>query len=297
MRALLVLLLLASPLYGQTILKVQLHSGAVVVGQASILEWPLKTKYGVLKIPTSDVRYIKVGLHYDGSLKDDIHKAVKNLSSDVYKIRDDASKALVLWSKYTLPLLPKTGANSEAAVRIDQIRQKIAESDADADKFDGFDTVRTLDFEVQGDLEMTTLTVTSDDFDTPVKIKLSRIAKINLVRPLDESVSVPANGKWLDIGYIEAGTKLRLQAAGQVDLWPQGPGQYVANPKGYNTTGKGGQFMAGALIMRIGEAPSTFVGESATVTINQSGNLQLFIVESPWNSPSIGSYKVSIKGE
>ena len=69
--------------------------------------------------------------------------------------------------------------------------------------------------------------------------------------------------KWLDSGVIvDPNQRLLILGEGQVDLWPQGPGQYMTGPKGYSTAGKGGTFMAGALIAKVGEhGKAFFVGE------------------------------------
>ena len=83
--------------------------------------------------------------------------------------------------------------------------------------------------------------------------------------------------KWCDTGaVVDAGQRVKIEADGQVDLWPQGAGQYLAAPKGYNTAGKGGHFMAGALVGRIGEKGKAFyVGEHYDATAVEEGRLQL----------------------
>jgi hypothetical protein len=70
----------------------------------------------------------------------------------------------------------------------------------------------------------------------------------------------------------------------------------MAAPKGYNTAGKGGQFMAGALVAKIGEhGKAFFVGERYEGTANEDGRLYLHIVPSPWNNASTGTYRVRVQ--
>jgi hypothetical protein len=297
MRYLFVLLILASPVSAQN-LKLHLHSGATVLGQSPIAEWTIKTKYGTLKIPTADMRSVSVGMHYDGDMKDRIAKATKRLGSEVYKEREAASRELVAFGKYAFPLMPKNG-DMESNRRAEDVQKKILELDAQADKYSLLDTIRTSEFEVKGEIEMTEIVITHPDYEGPVTVKLSKIAKIQVQHKQNGELEVKADGQWHDTGFhSDWSDKFRVSGTGSVDLWPQGVGQYVATPKGYNTAGKGGQFMAGALIMKIGESGRPeYVGEGTSFTPSSAGNIYLFIVESPWNSPSSGSYRVTIKGE
>jgi hypothetical protein len=92
--------------------------------------------------------------------------------------------------------------------------------------------------------------------------------------------------------------RLLATADGQVDLWPQGPGQYVCGPKGYTTAGKGVSYMAGTLLGRIGENGKIFVmGERYDGTPGEEGRLYLHIVPSPWNNASSGTFQVHITTE
>src|SRR5207253_9579263 len=103
--------------------------------------------------------------------------------------------------------------------------------------------------------------------------------------------------QWLDSGIaVDGQQRIMVTSEGQVDLWPQGPGQYLAAPKGYNTAGKGGQFMAGALVGKIGEHGKAFyIGERYDGAANEEGKLYLQIVPSPWNNASAGQYRVRIQ--
>jgi hypothetical protein len=66
-----------------------------------------------------------------------------------------------------------------------------------------------------------------------------------VVLMVDAAANVSGN-EWFETGVnVEKGQRLIILASGSVDLWPQGLGQYLTTPKGLNTAGKGGVFMAG----------------------------------------------------
>ena len=81
--------------------------------------------------------------------------------------------------------------------------------------------------------------------------------------------------QWLDTGFhVDANLRLIVSGEGQVDLWPQGPGQYMTTPKGYTTAGKGSSHMAGSLVGRVGENGKIFfIGERYEGTPGEDGRL------------------------
>ena len=96
--------------------------------------------------------------------------------------------------------------------------------------------------------------------------------------------------QWLDTGIVvDPGMRLVISGDGQVDLWPQGPGQYVATPKGYNTAGKGGTFMAGSLVGRVGENGRVFpIGDRYEGTPHNVGQHAVMLLAEqlgqPWST-------------
>lgn len=100
---------------------------------------------------------------------------------------------------------------------------------------------------------------------------------------------------WLDTGVIVNKERFLITAFGAVDIWPQAPGQYMTGAKGYNVSGKGSNFPAGALIGKVG-SNIFLIGERWDAEIPYVGNLFLQIVPSPWDNDSVGQYKVRIKG-
>jgi hypothetical protein len=187
-----------------------------------------------------------------------------------------------------------------AAGLIKQISERVA---PELLKMREEDVIHAAEFTVIGKISSQTLKAHSPHFGD-VSLKLSELRTMHMRQHGGKSELIVDAGKhgsaldqWCDTGIsVDAAQRLVVTAEGQVDLWPQGPGQYMAAPKGYNTAGKGGQFMAGALIGRIGESGKAFyIGERYDGTANDEGRLYLLIVPSPWNNASSGQYRVRVQ--
>jgi hypothetical protein len=238
-------------------------------------------------------------------MNEHIAKSIKRLASEVYKERDMAGKDLVHVGHFAFPLLQRVSKSTDqevayrAAGLIKQISERVPQ---DLLKLREEDVIHTAEFIVIGKIMSHMVKAHSPHFGE-VSLKLSALRAMQ-VRQRDGKAEVVMDAakhgstpdQWCDSGImVDTGQSLAITGSGQVDLWPQGPGQYMATPKGYNTAGKGGQFMAGALIGRIGEHGKPFyIGDRHDGTTNEEGKLFLQIVPNPWNTPSAGSYRVSI---
>lgn len=295
MRYLLALAFLVTPLHAQEV-KLQLYGGSQIVGISKVQEWPIKTKYGVLKIPSEDVFTIHFGLHYTRGAKDEIRRAIKALGSDIYAERNQASKNLISHGKLAIPFLVKH-PDLEVTRRLQTCKETLLESTPGIDMFPLQDLISVKGFQVQGEIDLEELVIEHSDFGQ-VKLNLSKIKSYVRYGGI-KTVTISAEEEWtkIEMTCSEQST-LNIRATGKVDLWPQGPGQYTAGPKGYNTAGKGGKFMAGALIMKIGESGEpVFVGDRAVISPKHGGDVYLSIVPNPWATKSIGVYEVTIQGD
>ena len=289
-----------------SIAEVRFGDGSTV--RMSLLQENLEvqTKYGKLLIPLSDVRRVEFGLHVPPDVHLQITQSIKRLASDVYKERDGASKELVQTGHFAFPSLQKASRSSDqevsyrAASLIKQISERVS---PDLLKLREEDVIQTSEFTVTGRITSQTLKAHSPHFGE-VALKLSELRMMMVRQPGGKSdliVDAAKHGssleQWYDTGIlVDAAQRMLVTSDGQVDLWPQGPGQYTAFPKGFNAAGKGGQFMAGALIGRIGENGKAFyIGDRFEGTANEEGKLYLLIVPSPWNNASTGSYRVRIQ--
>jgi len=289
------------------------HLAEVRFGDSSVVRMTLlqdnlevQTKYGKLTIPLSDVRRVEFGLHVPPDVNQQINQSIKRLASEVYKERDGASKDLVQVGHFAFPMLQKASrsGDQEVACRAVSVIKQISERvSPDLLRLREEDVVHTAEFTIVGHITSQTLKAHSPHFGE-VALKLSELRTMHMRQhggkhelTVDAGKHGSALDQWCDTGItVDASQRLVVTGDGQIDLWPQGPGQYMAAPKGYNTAGKGGQFLAGALVGKVGENGKTFlIGERYEGNITEEGKLYLLIIPSPWNNASVGSYRVRIQ--
>jgi hypothetical protein len=129
------------------------------------------------------------------------------------------------------------------------------------------DVIVTREFTAIGRIQGGGLRAKSEVFGD-VLLPLASLRTMHVHDKAEREFSVAADKfgeAWYDTKiHVDGFVKLRIDADGQVDLWPMGPGQYMVSPKGFTTTGKGGDFMAGALVGRIGESGWSSTPRSCT---------------------------------
>lgn len=289
------------------------HVAEVRFGDGSIVRMTLlqdgmeiMTKYGKLTVPVSDIRRVEFGLHVPPDVNLQINQSIKRLASDVYKERDSASRDLVQVGHFAFPYLQKASrsGDQEVAFRAVSVIKQISDRvSPDLLRLREEDVIHTTEFTVIGRITSQSIKAHSPHFGE-VQLKLSELRTLHMRHNgskqeliVDATKHGSSLDQWLDTGIsADAQQRLIITGEGQVDLWPQGPGQYMATPKGYNTAGKGGQFMAGALVGRVGENGKAFlIGERYEGNVAEEGKLYLQIVPSPWNNASTGNYRVRVQ--
>lgn len=288
--------------------EVRFADGSVV--RMNVLQETIEvtTRYGKLTIPTDEIRRIDMGLHIPEGIDKQIDGAIRNLSSESFKQREDASKDLLQIGHWAYFALQKAAASPELEVakRAQSLLIRIAEkTPPEVLKLRVDDVVQTRDFPVVGKITSPAIKANWPLFGDQM-LRLSDVRSVQLRGQRGDSEIVIEASKfgssldqWFDTG-IAVDTQLRMTIAseGNVDLWPQTPGQYVAQPRGFNTPGKGGAFLAGALVGRIGETGRVFmIGERYEGTAPEEGRLFLQIIPSPWNNASSGAYRVRVATE
>jgi hypothetical protein len=284
--------------------EVRFNDGSLV--RMTILQQDVEvmTKYGKLTIPLSDVRKIELGLHLPSGLDVKIDQSIRLLASNAYKEREDATKGLVQAGHLAYPFLKKASASNDLEVthRVTSLMKRIAEKHPpELLRMKEEDVIHTSEFPVIGRLVSPTIKANSAHFGN-LDLKLSDLRTVHLRAAGGSSeftVDATKHGgglEWLDTGVnVDASVRLVIHCDGQVDLWPQGPGQYLTNPKGYTTAGKGSTYMAGALVGRVGEVGKVFlIGERYDGAPGEEGRLYVQIVASPWNNASTGTYRVRV---
>lgn len=310
-------LMIAITAFGQTapvkksdsagLAEVILQDGSTI--RVTVLENDLKmsTKYGNLEIPMKDVQKITFGIHYPEDVEKEIRDSIALLSSNDHRTRDNANRYLLKMGHYAYPILRKVPKNQdlETERRIELAMKRIEETvSAKLLKIAEYDMVQTVEGPIKGSVKATTMKIRSESLNELTVVKISNLRIFHgPAENRERRVEVDASkygtdpNQWLETGVIvRPNTRLMISAEGQVDLWPQGPGQYVVTPKGYAMPGKGSTFSAGALVGRVGAHGKVFlIGERCECTPSEEGVLFLQIVPSPWNNPSSGSYTAKVK--
>ncbi len=271
-----------------------LLDGSILQCEPKFETLKIQTTYGEMKVPVKDIHSIKMGQHIPPSLN--IDGAVDKLNSTLFKERDEATNYLINYGRFSKPVLEKrqkenTTDSVEQIKRIEEILRCLKDTTFP----DPFDLVETKEMTIKGRIAQSDFGVKNVVLGE-IKIPTWEISRVETIDKAVEDFDVQADNKWHQSIRVQRGNKLEIQAEGAVDLWPQGPGQYISRPKGYTTAGKNSPHMAGALIGRIGQDGQTFlIGESTSVEAARDGILELNIVQSPWNNNSTGSYKVRLR--
>src|SRR5262249_13573003 len=202
----------------------------------------VQTKYGKLKVPVKDIRRIEFGLHLPEGVGPQIQAAIQLMGSNVYKQREGAVRDLVDLGHLAYPAVQKAAASADlevaqrAASVLKQINLKVAPESL---RLASDDTIQTVEFHILGRLVTPTIKAYSVHFGE-LSLKLSDLRVMSLRGGQDDTdliVDAAKHGsqpnQWLDTGIgVAPNLKLTIRTDGQVDLWPQGPGQYLTGPKG-----------------------------------------------------------------
>jgi hypothetical protein len=266
------------------------------------------TKYGKLTIPIQEIRRIDFGLHLPPGVDAKIDSSIKQLGSAAFREREEAVKTLVYYGPMAFPYVQRASQSPELEVasRAAGVVKRIADKHPpELLSLKEEDLIQTLEFQVVGRVMTETIKAQSSHFGD-LSLKLSDLRNLFVRGPNTENewiVDAAKHGsvpdQWMDTGLVvDASQRLILMCDGQVDLWPQGPGQYMTTAKGYTAAGKGGAFMAGALIAKIGATGKPFLaGDRYEGAPSEEGKLYLHIVPSPWNNASAGTYRVRLTME
>lgn len=245
----------------------------------------VKTKYGVIHIPVADVLECRLSARPDSP--NDLRSALKNMSSDKFKARDDAMKFLRKNQRDAYGFIKeaeKNATDSEASKRISDLLAEYK------------NPVPTKDF----------IRLKDDTFVSGFIVEKSIIGECSPIGKLDigfgkivsimsktdlSNVRIKPEDGWVKVSYI-SGERIDISASGCVDLFPSQPGQFTSSPSGYS----GGTFEgypSGSLLGRIGDKVF-LVGNSLASNNMPSGHLELKINGSHWNVDATGGYLVTI---
>lgn len=290
---------------------VQMLNGSTLRVQLDAQQLEVTTSFGKLKVPSQNIRSIQYGLRLDPAERKKIEKLVDDLGSPVpldkvtamTTLIDLGAKAYPIVKEATKSVDPDVAKRAKSIVKTieglapKQLLERPSEDRIRTDKFTVVGTVTTPMLKAHAEMV------------GPVTLKPAEIYAMNwLGRPARLVGTIDARkfgrrGKWLDTKFFAHGyDTLTITAEGELDLWPNGPGQYKSNPEGRVDLANRPSFrfnakmnQPGALVGKVGEDGFPFyIGTRRSITVRETGNLYLHIVPSPWNNPAKGEYKVTV---
>jgi hypothetical protein len=264
----------------------------------------LETKYGKLTIPAADVQRIEFAFRLPDDLARKVAAAVKRLGDARFEEREAASKELRDLGLRAYPALQEAAKSGDAEVKrlasalLEEVREKVPADDL---TFPKKDRVQTAEFTVTGRITSPALRVKTAYFgEADLKLADLRVLQAGGASgdrrlTIDAARFGSAANQWMETSLaLERGAPLKVVASGQVDLWPQEPGQYMTTPRGYAGARPLG-FAPGRLVGKVGEGGATFlIGEKYEGMAGASGKLYLHIVPSPWGNASAGTYELKV---
>jgi hypothetical protein len=302
----------------------ELRYGDGSVIRAVILQESLEvlTRYGKLSVPSKEIRHIEFGVHLPPIIEKRVSAAIRELGSEQYKNREAAVQELVSLGASAYPALYHAAKSTdlEVAQRVELALKRIrAKVPAKHLRLREDDLIVTPTFTIVGRIVTPSIQARAENFgDLSVRVSQLRVIRMmgggrEVELTVDAGKHVANGGQWLDTGFeVQSNTRLVVAAVGQIDLWPQGPGQYVCGPQGYGTAGRvaaggnrivlgnapglgaAGQY-PGALLGRVGDnGPVFLIGENFQGAPGREGRLFLQIGANPWNNPCSGSFHVRI---
>lgn len=292
--------------------EVRFVNGSVVVVGLRETKIEVETEYGKLVIPPSDIRNIEFGVHLAAEVQEKIGDCIRKLASESYKERETAHQELIALGPHAYYVLRrlKQPKESEAVRRIQlalaEIEKKVPRKLL---RVKEEDKIRTTKFTIVGRIVTPIIRGRAEYFgDLNLKpgqlLSMRRLSESAASQVVVDAAKYALPNKWLETGIkVDAAAGLKFTARGQVDLWPQQPGQYLSGPAGMamNFGGiaiRGGaqQASGGTLMGRIGTSGAPFViGDRAVINAGQEGKLFLQIIPTPWGGASSGSYNVRIE--
>lgn len=266
----------------------------------------VQTAYGKLTVPMNEIQKIEFGVHLPEGTAKKIDDAIKQLGSETFKDRQQASDDLVALGALAYPSVRtatksndlEVGRNAEAVLK--RIREKVPADDLNIKTHD---TIQTIHFTIAGTIQNPTLKARSEYFgDLQLKTVDLRGMRWIAAGSGEATVTVDAtkyglaDDVWFDTGItLSADVVVRFAASGQVDLRPDLAGRFMTGPAGNRRFGGNNQGPApGVLMGRIGETGVPFVvGEKHETKPTAEGKLFLRIGPSPYEQAT-GGYTVKI---
>jgi hypothetical protein len=289
------------------------NNGSVIKPGILLDAVEMETKLGKLTIPAAEIRRIDFAFRISEEDRAKLNKALRDLSSDRFQLREAASKLLVRMGRLAYPALleNRKDADLEMTKRVekvlDTIRARTPEEDLRIRKQD---VVRTTDSTLTGRITAASFRIRSELFGE-VKVPLVQLRGLRSLLPgsevdvLVDAAKYGSNTTWMDSGFeVTLGTRLEITAAGEINLDPLNRinNQFCrgVRPDGQPALTSGEIGIPGQLYGRIGaDGPQFLIGSHYSGFPTREGKLYLRIITifHANNIQASGNYRVHISAE
>lgn len=276
--------------------EVRLQDGSLFRGEIDALETVvIKTLYGTLTVPISDMLRIDRGERVSEKDTKDIAETLKDLDNEEFAKRSAA--------QYKLETMPAAAAETlkaargtaspEAKNRIDTILKKLA-AKAQNKRIQTEDSVRTVRFEATGTLQFDTVKIKSRVGELAIKLDdLQTVRWLN--RGEQKSLTLEPNatmGEWVDTGIDSfPGDKIAVAVTGTINPF----NNQEISPTGTDNWGNAGQFMMGAVVGKLGSSGDSFLVGNGKIW--QTETKERLYLKINWNHNRTGRSNEATKGK
>lgn len=246
--------------FGPRDVEVRLQDGSLFRGEIKDLETlVLKTAYGALTIPVTDMLRIDRGERVSEKETKDIAETLKELDNDEFAKRSAAQYKLETSSAGAIEVIKaaRDTASPEGKNRIDSVLKKLTAKFQNK-RVQAEDSVRTVRFEATGALQFDAVKIKSRLGDLQVKLEdIQTVRWLNRGEAKALIMEPNANmGEWVDSGIDSApGDKMAVTATGSINPF----NNQEINPAGTGIWGNNDPFMMGALVGKLGDNGEAFL--------------------------------------
>lgn len=246
----------------------------------------VETKHGILQIKAEDIDKIEAGVHVDDYAK--VASVAEDLVDESYKKRANADQFMRAWYRQCYPKLLQIAASKDAegAARAAAILR-------DRPKYRIGDTLWLRDGSIiKGNIIDNKIRCTCQSLGDVQAVFFSQIDSVqaNVVK---KHIDISVDDGWVEVGRVVQ--PIAINATGEIDIWPQSLGQYVASPDGSNVNN--GFYPSGALIGRV-DGKEFLVGRHFKAETLR-GKLEIRVNPAPptWQPQlgTLGSYQVEVE--
>ena len=295
-------------------IKLFLMDGSMLAGKLGTSEIEVKTKYGVLKVPLSDIRSFTPGLASHTEFNERLQQLISDLGADGFAEREKATETLRKMGPEIRGELDKAlkTAETEKQARltklieeIDQAKQGMGDEDASGETWQRNDSIVTPDFTIAGQIMTREFAVNSNYGALNVKLGDIKAVRRESTAPEELRRNVTVAGALIpQHGFENTGIRVakgdvvQLTATGSIMMQPWG--NQSSGPDGGANFGQmqPGNFPGGALIAKLNQNGPLFkVGSKHTFTADRAGIL-MFGVAMPGEYQGYqfpGEYSVKVK--